>query len=105
MLPADYILLAAIIFVIGCSLYFKPRIGSDKVAMQWGLDGKPTWYAPTWIALWATAPFMIAIRIFIWAAMVYAPQTVHGADIGIAGFAIIMAGCHLFILKMAERSR
>jgi hypothetical protein len=48
---------------------------------------------------------MIAIRLFIWAAMVYAPQAVHGADIGIAGFAVIMAGCHLFILKMAERSR
>ena len=30
----------------GCNLYFGPRIMSDRVVMQWGLDGRPNWYAP-----------------------------------------------------------
>jgi hypothetical protein len=63
MLPADYVFAAALVFVVGCSLYFAPRISGDRVAMQWGLDGTPNWYAPKWLALWWTAPFMLAIRI------------------------------------------
>jgi hypothetical protein len=51
MLAADYVFGASVAFVIGCSLYFRPRIRSDRIAMQWGLDGKPTWYAPKWLAL------------------------------------------------------
>jgi hypothetical protein len=62
MLAADYVFAAAVAFVIGCSLYFGPRIGRDRIAMQWGVDGKPTWYARKWLALWGTVPFMLAVR-------------------------------------------
>jgi hypothetical protein len=102
MLAADYIFGAAIIFVVSCNLYFGPRISGKRIAMQWGLDGKPTWYASKRLALWGTIPFMLAVRLFIWLASIYTPQMVHGAELGIAGFAVIVAGSQLFILKRAE---
>lgn len=46
MLAADLVFLIAIGFVIGCNLYFEPRIKTDRIAMQWVLEGKPTWSAP-----------------------------------------------------------
>ena len=105
MLPADYVFGAAVTVVVGCNLYFGPLIKREGVAMQWGTDGKPTWYAPKWVALWGTASFMLATRLFIWLASTYAPQTVHGAQLGIVGFAVIATATHIFILKMAERAR
>ncbi len=47
MLAADLVFLVAVGFMIACNLYFEPRIKNDRVAMQWGLDGKPTWSAPS----------------------------------------------------------
>jgi hypothetical protein len=56
LLPADYIFGAAVALVVGCNLYFGPRIKRERVAMQWRSDGKPTWYAPKWVALWGMVP-------------------------------------------------
>ena len=85
MLTADYAFVAALGFVIGCNLYFAPRITSDCIAMQWGFDGKPTWYAPKELALWGMVAFMLAVRLFIWLASTYAPEHVHGVQVGILG--------------------
>jgi hypothetical protein len=104
MLPADYIFVAAVAIVVGCNLYAGPRIKRERVAMQWGFDGKPTWYAPKWAALWGMVPFMLSIRLFIWLASTYAPQNVHGAELGIVLFSVIVTGAHIFVLKMAERA-
>lgn len=104
MVAADYIFGAAVALVVGCNLYFGPRIKRERVAMQWGSDGKPTWYAPRWVAIWWMVPFMIAIRLTIWLASTYAPQTVHGAELGIVGFSVIATAAHLFVLKMAEKA-
>jgi hypothetical protein len=105
MLPADYILAAALVFVAGCSLYFAPRISSDGVAMQWGLDGTPNWYAPKWLALWWAVPFMLAIRILIWLAATYTPQLVHGVEWGIVGMSVTVAAAHFYTLKTAVDAR
>jgi hypothetical protein len=52
--------------------------------MQWGFDGKPTWYAPKQVALWGMVLFMLAIRFFIWLASTYAPQSVEdGGKVGL----------------------
>jgi hypothetical protein len=101
MLPADYVFAAALVFVVGCSLYFAPRISGDRVAMQWGLDGTPNWYAPKWLALWWTVPFMLAIRIFIWLAATNTPQLVHGVQWGILGMSVTVAAAHFYTLKTA----
>jgi hypothetical protein len=71
--------------------------------MQWGFDGKPTWYAPKQVALWGMVLFMLAIRFFIWLASTYAPQSVHGLEPGIVGFSVITAAVQIFVLKMAEK--
>jgi hypothetical protein len=101
--PADYVFVAAVALVVGCNLYFGPRIKRERIAMQWGLDGKPTWYAPKQVALWGMVLFMLAVRLFIWLASTYAPQTVHGVEPGIVGFSVITAAVQLFVLKMAEK--
>jgi hypothetical protein len=49
---ADYAFGLGIAFIIGCSLYFGPRIKSNRMAMQWRFDGKPTWHAPKLLGLW-----------------------------------------------------
>jgi hypothetical protein len=104
MLTADYVFAAAVLFVIGCNLYFGPRIGSERIAMQWGLDGKPTWYAPKQLALWGMVVFMFAVRAFIWAAVTYIPQSVHGVEVGIVLFSLTTAGAQFFILIMASKA-
>ena len=73
--------------------------------MQWGTDGKPTWHAPKWVALWGMVPFMLAIRLFIWLASTYTPQNVHGAELGIVLFSVIVTAAHIFVLKMAEKTQ
>lgn len=101
---ADIIFAAAVVFVIACNLYFAPRIRSNRVAMQWGFDGKPTWYAPKRFALWGPVALMLVVRLFIWFAETYAPQYVHGVEIGIAGVGIVVAAAQLFVLRKAERT-
>lgn len=104
MLAADYVFCAAILIVIGCSLYFGPRIKGERIAMQWGVDGRPTWYAPRQIGLWWMVAFMLAVRLFIWAASTYFPARVHGIDAGIIGLSVIGAGAHLYVLMAARQT-
>jgi Domain of unknown function (DUF1648) len=100
-LSADYVFAAALAFVVGCSLYFRPRIQSDRVAMQWGVAGRPNWYAPKWLALWGTVPFMLILRLFIWLAVTYTPQLVHGVQSGIVIMSVTVAAAHLYTLNKA----
>jgi hypothetical protein len=102
MVPADYVFGFAIASVVGLNLYLGPRIESERVAMQWGPNGEPTWYAPKWLAMWGMIAFMVAVRLFIWLASRYALQHVHGAELGIVVFSLIAAGSHLFVLMKAR---
>jgi hypothetical protein len=62
MLGADLVFWPALVFIIACNLYFGPKIKSDRIAMQWGIDRKPTWSAQKWDALWGMVAFMLAGR-------------------------------------------
>ena len=104
MLTADYIFLFALVFVIACSLYFAPRIGGERIAMQWGFDGKPTWHAPKQIGIWAVPAFTLAVRLVIWAAMTFAPARVHWPELGIVLLSLIAAGAQVFILTRAAKA-
>jgi hypothetical protein len=103
MLAADYVFRLAIAFIAGANLLYGPRIRSDHVAMQWGFDGKPAWYAPKAIALWGMLACTLAVRLLIWAVMAYAPDRVHGAEIGLLLFSVIVAVAHLWMLRTAVR--
>jgi hypothetical protein len=76
----------------------------ERVAMQWRSDGKPTWHAPKWVALWGMVPFMLAVRLFIWLASTYAPQSGNGAELGIVLFSVIVTAAHIFVLKIAQEA-
>ena len=104
MLTADYAFWSAIVFMAGCSLFFAPRIRSDRMAMQWGFDGKPTWSAPKAIGLWVTVVLALLTRLLIWVAMAYFPQTVHGAEPGLLMASIVFVASHLFVLVAAVRA-
>jgi hypothetical protein len=66
---ADYAFWPAIVFMALCSLYCRTRIQSNRMAMQWGFDGKPTWSAPKAVGLWFTVALALFTRFLIWGAM------------------------------------
>ena len=101
---SDYVFWTAVILMAAASLYLGPRIRSNRVAMQWGLDGKPTWYAPKALGLWGLVAFALAVRWLIWALATYAPDRVHGADVAVLLFSVIVAAAHLFTLRTAARN-
>lgn len=104
-MAADYAFWAAIVVMSGCSLYFSPCIANDRIAMQWGIDGTPTWYAPKFFGLWGLVILALAVRLFIWGAMTFDPERVHGADLGLLLSSVIFVASHLFILIAATRTR
>jgi hypothetical protein len=104
MMMADYAFWPAMAFMVGCSLYLAPRIESNRMAMQWGFDGKPTWSAPKAIGLWATVVIALFTRFLIWVSMTYVPQLVHGAESGLLMSSIIFAVVHVFLLMAAVRA-
>jgi hypothetical protein len=101
---ADHAFWPAIALMAGCSLCFRARIKSDRVAMQWGFDGKPTWSAPKAIGLWGTVVLALFTRLLIWVAMTYFPQSVHGAEFGLLMPSIVFAVAHLIALAAAVRA-
>jgi hypothetical protein len=102
-MTADYIFGMAIVLMIATSLYLAPRIARDRIAMQWGLDGRPTWSAPKPMGLWGLIVFALVIRAVIWAAMTWTPHLVHGADLGLMLVSITFVISHLFVLLRAAK--
>jgi hypothetical protein len=102
MLAADYVFGLAVALVLALNLYFGPRIERESIAMQWGRNGEPTWYAPKWVAMWGMVAFMVAVRLFIWLASTYAPQSVHGVELGVVLFSLIAAGSHLLVFPPCQ---
>jgi hypothetical protein len=101
---ADYAFWPAIAFMVLCSLYFGPRIKSGRMAMQWGLDGKPNWSAPKAVGVWAIVVLAVFTRFLIWSAMTYVPQTVHNAQAGLLMSSIVFAVVHVIVLVAAVRA-
>lgn len=102
MSPADYVFGLAVALFVTLNLYFAPRIERDRIAMQWGRNGEPTWSAPKWFAMWGVVVFMGAVRLFIWLVSTYAPQSVHGVELGIVIFSVVALASHLFVLMKAR---
>jgi hypothetical protein len=101
---ADYVFWPVVALMVGCSLYCKARITSDRMVKQWGFDGKPTWSAPKTVGLWFAVVLGLFTRFLIWAAMTYFPQTVHGAESGLLMGSIILAVSHGIVLVAALRA-
>ncbi|MCJ2128866.1 DUF1648 domain-containing protein [Methylobacterium sp. E-045] len=52
-MPTVYVFAVVTLAILSClSALAGFWVGDlDRLPMQWGLDGRPTWYAPKWIAL------------------------------------------------------
>ena len=58
-----YIMYAiSIIFIPILAIVIGGQISSDKIPMQWGTDGSPTWYAPRIIGIWLPVAFSLIGR-------------------------------------------
>jgi hypothetical protein len=104
-MTADYVFWPTIVLMGASSLHYRARIKTDRMAMQWGLDGKPTWSAPKKIGLWLAVAIALAMRLLIWLAMTYFPQMVHGEESGLLIASIILLASHLFVLKTAASAK
>jgi hypothetical protein len=80
---------------------FCGRIKSDRIAMQWGFDGKPTWSTPKAVGLWFTVVLALVTRLFIWVAMTWFPQLVHGEEFGLLMASVVFVASHMFVLAKA----
>jgi hypothetical protein len=101
---ADLIFWPVIVLLAACNLYFAPRIRTARIAMQWGLDGQPTWYAPKTVGLWSLVALALAVRLLIWALSSYAPATVHGAEGGLLLFSLIIAASQFVVIRKAMQA-
>ncbi|TYO62911.1 hypothetical protein FXV83_30205 [Bradyrhizobium hipponense] len=104
-MTADYAFWTAIAVMTGASLLLGPRIRAGRIAMQWGFDGNPTWYAPKRLGLWGLVILALAVRLLIWTAMTYTPDKVHSAEVGLLLFSLIIAASHIFVLLRAARAQ
>jgi apolipoprotein N-acyltransferase len=100
-LNADLIFWPSVAFMATCNLYFGPRIRTHRIAMQWGLDGRPTWSVSKAIGLWGMVVFALALRFFIWIASTYIPAKVHGVEAGLLITSLGIAASHAFTLRQA----
>ncbi len=104
MSSADLIFWPVVALLAACNLYFAPRIRSDRIAMQWGFDGRPTWYAPKAVGLWGMVAFALAVRLLIWGLSTYAPTKVHGAEVGLLLFSVIFGASYVLMLRKAMQA-
>ena len=104
MLSADLIFWPVVVLLAACNLYFGPRIRSNQIALQWGFDGQPTWHAPKALGLWGTVALALAVRLLICVLSTYAPSRVHGAEVGLLLFSIIIAASHVLVVRRATQA-
>src|SRR5262249_8555105 len=104
MLTADLAFIAALGVMVGANVYFAPKVG-ERIAMQWGLDGKPVWYAPKRAAMWGPPALALIVRLLIYLALTYVPDKPHRPEIGLLLSSVILAAAHIGILAVAARTR
>jgi len=61
--PALAVFVVALIAIAAASRYFGQRIRIQEIPMQWGSDGRPTWFAPRIIGLWWMLYFAVAVGV------------------------------------------
>ncbi len=93
----------ALIVMAAVSISFAGRITAPRLPMQWGFDGKPTWYAPRLVALWFSFGLAVLVRLFILVLEIYAPEKLNSAVLGVILFSVIITVIHVIHLRAAAR--
>lgn len=94
----DLFFFGSLFVMAAANALLSPRIALQRLPMQWGIDGKPTWYAPRLAGLWGLPMLALAVRAGLYAAQIYVPDRIHNFDLGVGGFGVVMALTQLFLL-------
>jgi hypothetical protein len=104
MFPADIAFLGALAVVTGSAIYFKSRIRVERIAMQWDATGKPTWFAPKWLAVWWGVAMLALLRLIIWVGLTYFPAKTHQPELGMVIGSFVVAMSYLYTLQKAMKA-
>jgi hypothetical protein len=99
----DIIFVCALAAMAGISAHYSARIKTERMPMQWGTDGIPTWYASRLVGMWFALVFVLACRLLIAGLQHYWPDRVQGADIAVPFLAIVGLATHFIHLRAAAR--
>lgn len=92
------------------ALSYGSGIGTETIPMQWGIDGRPTWYADTTIGLWMPVAILAVVAPLLFRQIKQAsPQTGARTWIGMiatSGFLLAVYAWHVSaVLAWAEAQR
>lgn len=101
----DVVFCLAIVAMVACSLWFGSRIDTAAVPMQWGVDGKPTWFAPKLLGLWFFVGLALLVRVIFYFQV--DADGVRKAAQGLITFSVVIATVHagylIAILRWASK--
>ncbi|WP_426612009.1 hypothetical protein [Bradyrhizobium sp. McL0616] len=80
-------------FIAGCAIYYGRKITAPRVPMQWGTNGRPTWFAPRLVGLWFSFGFTAIVSVVLLVLAHYEPQKLTGLIVAIA----IVIGTNMWV--------
>lgn len=96
---ADWISLGAGIVLVGLALLgWTSWPGDSALPMQWGLNGKPTWFAPRWLAF----SLVPATGLLVLAVTAYASHQAHDAGRRQLVIALVIVAIDVLHLSLAR---
>ncbi len=100
---SDIVFGIALIVMAAVSVHFAGSIKAPMLPMQWGLNGKPTWYAPRLLALWFSFGLAVLVRLLIFFLQEYNPDKLSSASLGLILFSVIITIAHIAHMAAAAR--
>jgi hypothetical protein len=93
-----------IIFIGRSARYFSSRINSEKVPMQWGIDGNPIWFAPRLFGIWWQLYFTLIVGggLFVMSLCV-AKEKIPALCVAIVLVSVVGAATQVFHMKAVVR--
>lgn len=80
-------------FIAGCAIRYGREITAPRIPMQWGINGRPTWFAPRLVGLWFGFGFTAILSAGLLVLAHFQPQKLMGL---IAAGAIVI-GTNMWI--------
>jgi hypothetical protein len=97
---SDSVMMAALIaltvglaFIAGCAIRYGREITAPRIPMQWGVNGRPTWFAPRLVGLWFSFGFTAIVSAGLLALAHYQPQKLMSLIVAMA----IVVGTNMWV--------
>jgi hypothetical protein len=93
-MTATWVALAVgLAFIAGCAIYYGREITAPRIPMQWGTNGRPTWFAPRIVGLWFSFAFTAIVSAVLLVLAYYEPQQLTGLIVAMA----IVIGTNMWV--------